>query len=152
MGGVYLKISKNKLVLVKEQEIEYKNKIRNEKDVFDFIQSIIKIYEEPEEVLYLINLTSDNIIHSFMEVARGSSNCCCVNRADILKRVIISNCKKFIILHNHPSGNPKPSAVDKLFTEDLIKSSELLDLRLLDHLIIGDNAYKSCMSKKNTSR
>lgn len=140
-----MKIVKNKLVLVKEQEIEYKNKIRNPNDLFEFIQSIIRISEEADEVLYLINLSSDNIIQSFMEVARGSSNCCCVNMADIFKRVIISNCKKFIIIHNHPSGNAKPSTLDKVFTKELKKASEIMGIEFLDHIVVGDNTYSSCM-------
>lgn len=145
IGGVSLKIAKNKLILVKEDEIEYTAKVHNSDDIFDFVKKYIKLYEEPDEVLYLINLTSSNTIQSFMEVARGSSNCCCANMSDILKRVIISNCKKFIILHNHPSGNAKPSALDKIFTEDLKKASQVLGIEFLDHIVIGDNTYKSCM-------
>lgn len=139
------KIQKNKLVLIREEEFEYNNKIRNIDDVFHFVQQIIKLCEEPDEVLYLINLTSANTIQSFMEVARGSSNCCFVNIADLFKRVLISNCKKFILLHNHPSGNPKPSRVDKMLTEDIKKASKILGIEFLDHIVVGDNTFESCL-------
>jgi len=145
MGGIILIIERNKLILIKEQEIEYKHKIRTPDELFNFAQSIIKINEEPDEVLYLVNFSSDNVVQSFMEVARGSSNCCCVNMADILKRVIISNCKKFIIIHNHPSGNAKPSTMDKVFTKELRKASEIIGIEFLDHIVVGDTTYKSCM-------
>lgn len=137
-------IAKSKLIIVKEQELEYKKKIKCKEDIIDFIKTIIKPFEEPEEVLYLITLTSANTIHSFMEVARGNMNCCRIHEPDIYKRIIVSNCQKFILLHNHPSGISKPSLNDKKITQDIKKSSTMLGLIFLDHIVVGDNEYTSC--------
>lgn len=139
-----MNIVKNKLILVKEQEFEYKEKIRCMEDLIDFIKNVIKIEQEPEEVLYLITLSNANQIHSFMEVARGTINCCNFHEADIYKRVLLSNCRKFILVHNHPSGIAKPSLDDRKVTDDMKKSSKLLGLNFLDHIVIGDNCYTSC--------
>ena len=139
-----MNIVKNKLILVKEQEFEYKEKIRCMEDLIDFIKDVIKIEQEPEEVLYLITLSNANQIHSFMEVARGTINCCNFHEADIYKRVLLSNCRKFILVHNHPSGIAKPSLDDRKVTDDMKKSSKLLGLNFLDHIVIGDNCYISC--------
>ena len=139
-----MNIVKNKLILVKEQEFEYKEKIRCMEDLIDFIKDVIKIEQEPEEVLYLITLSNANQIHSFMEVARGTINCCNFHEAYIYKRVLLSNCRKFILVHNHPSGIAKPSLDDRKVTEDMKKSSKLLGLNFLDHIVIGDNCYTSC--------
>ena len=139
-----MNIVKNKLILVKEQEVEYKKNIRCMEDLIDFIKDVIKIEQEPEEVLYLITLSNANQIHSFMEVARGTINCCNFHEADIYKRVLLSNCRKFILVHNHPSGIAKPSLDDRKVTEDMKKSSKLLCLNFLDHIVIGDNCYTSC--------
>lgn len=139
-----MNIVKNKLILVKEQEVEYKKNIRCMEDLIDFIKDVIKIEQEPEEVLYLITLSNANQIHSFMEVARGTINCCNFHEADIYKRVLLSNCRKFILVHNHPSGIAKPSLDDRKVTEDMKKSSKLLGLNFLDHIVIGDNCYTSC--------
>lgn len=139
-----MNIVKNKLILVKEQEFEYKEKIRCMENLIDFIKDVIKIEQEPEEVLYLITLSNANQIHSFMEVARGTINCCNFHEADIYKRVLLSNCRKFILVHNHPSGIAKPSLDDRKVTEDMKKSSKLLGLNFLDHIVIGDNCYTSC--------
>lgn len=139
-----MNIVKNKLILVKEQEVEYKEKIRCMEDLIDFIKDVIKIEQEPEEVLYLITLSNVNQIHSFMEVARGTINCCNFHEADIYKRVLLSNCRKFILVHNHPSGIAKPSLDDRKVTDDMKKSSKLLGLNFLDHIVIGDNCYTSC--------
>lgn len=139
-----MNIVKNKLILVKEQEFEYKEKIKCMEDLIDFIKDVIKIEQEPEEVLYLITLSNANQIHSFMEVARGTINCCNFHEADIYKRVLLSNCRKFILVHNHPSGIAKPSLDDRKVTDDMKKSSKLLGLNFLDHIVIGDNCYTSC--------
>ena len=139
-----MNIVKNKLILVKEQEFEYKEKIRCMEDLIDFIKDVIKIEQEPEEVLYLITLSNANQIHSFMEVARGTINCCNFHEADIYKRVLLSNCRKFILVHNHPSGIAKPSLDDRKVTDDMKKSSKLLGLNFLDHIVMGDNCYTSC--------
>lgn len=121
-------IQRQKLILVKEQEIEYTNKITSSMVVFDFIKNFIKLENEPEEVLYLITITSKNNINSFMEVARGSLNSCYVNDFDIYKRIFLSNCRKFILVHNHPSGDPRPSKADIEFTEKIKSTSNILKL------------------------
>lgn len=139
-----MKVAKSKLIVVKEQEVDYKGKIRCKEDIVDFVKDVIKLFEEPEEVLYLVTLTNSNNIHSYMEVARGSMNCCRVHEADIYKRVIVSNCTKFILLHNHPSGIAKPSLDDKRITKDIKNSSAMLGLIFLDHIVVGDNEYTSC--------
>lgn len=50
---------------------------------------------------------------------------------------------RVIVVHNHPSGSPQASEADLLFTRRLIKCGDLMGIELLDHLIIGDNAYVS---------
>lgn len=142
-----MQIIKQKLILVQEQTIEYKKKISSSLDLYNFIKNVIKLDQEPEEVLCLITLNSPNTINSFMEVARGDINCCNVSESDIYKRVFVSNCKKFILVHNHPSGITTPSGCDIRLTSRIKKSSELLDLDFLDHMIIGNNEYYSCLNK-----
>ena len=153
VGGVSLNIVKNKLILVPEQEIEYTETIiRCMDDLFDFLHNIVKISQEPEELLCVITLTNANQIQSFMEVARGTTDCCRFNELDVYKRVILSNCRKFILVHNHTSGRAVPSENDKKVTENMKKTSEILGLQFLDHIIVGNNTYCSCFEhKKNTS-
>ena len=139
-----MNIVKNKLILVKEQEFEYKEKIRCMEDLIDFIKDVIKIEQEPEEVLYLITLCNANQIHSLMEEARFTINSCNFLESEIYKIVLLSNCRKFILVHNHPSGIAKPSLDDRKVTDDMKKSSKLLGLNFLDHIVIGDNCYTSC--------
>lgn len=65
----------------------------------------------------------------------------------ILGNVLQGQLEKVQILwffvHNHPSGNPKPSSNDKIITERLVKAGEILNISVLDHIIIGNNEYFS---------
>lgn len=61
----------------------------------------------------------------------------------ILKEALLVSASQIILAHNHPSGNLKPSTADKQLTQKLKEASQLMDIRLLDHLIIGDKGYFS---------
>ena len=56
---------------------------------------------------------------------------------------------KIILVHNHPSGNPKPSAEDLAFTQRLIEITSMVGIQLLDHIVIGNMNYESIFSKNN---
>lgn len=138
-------ITKQKLLLVKEQEFKYNQKICSTSDLADFIMNVLNINNEAQEVVYLLSLNSKNQLVSFTEIARGGLNTCNISQDEIFKNVLLSNCDKFIILHNHPSGDPTPSKNDIEITKKILNSSKILNIEFLDHLVIGDNEYKSIM-------
>jgi len=138
-------IYKQKLLLVKEQEFKYKQKICSTLHLVEFVRNVLKVNNEPQEVLYLLSLNSKNQLVSFTELARGSTNACYISQNEIFKNVLLSNSNKFILLHNHPTGDPTPSSNDIKFTKDLLKSCKIMGFDFLDHLVIGDNEYQSIM-------
>lgn len=71
------------------------------------------------------------------EVFRGSLNECVAQPRDLLRKVLIHNALSYILVHNHPSGDPTPSKADCSITRRLKEASELTGLILQDHLIIG---------------
>jgi len=71
------------------------------------------------------------------EVFRGSVNESVAHPREILQRAIVHKAYGFAIAHNHPSGDPRPSEADKVFTKKLREGAEILGLTFLDHLIIG---------------
>jgi len=62
---------------------------------------------------------------------------------EIIKSAIKHNAVSLIFVHNHPSGSPEPSASDKEITKELIAASNTMQIKVLDHIIIGDNRYFS---------
>jgi len=71
------------------------------------------------------------------EVTRGTLNECLVHPREILRRVIAHSSHSFILVHNHPSGNPNPSSADREITRTLYRASEVVGVSLVDHIIIG---------------
>lgn len=73
----------------------------------------------------------------------GSVNSAQVRASEIFQEAIRTNAPAIAIIHNHPSGDPTPSAEDVSLTADLNKAAGLLDIELIDHLIIGDGQWTS---------
>jgi DNA repair protein RadC len=81
------------------------------------------------------------------EIYVGTINNALVATRDIVRYALIENASAVVVYHNHPSGNPQPSAEDMLYTEKLRHSLSLVDLELVDHLIIGSHRFHSMMEK-----
>jgi DNA repair protein RadC len=77
----------------------------------------------------------------------GSRDFSIVHPREIFKTALEEEASFIIITHNHPSGDPKPSKEDKEITKGLKLASEIMQLPLLDHIIIGDNSYYSFQEK-----
>ena len=75
---------------------------------------------------------------AFEELFRGGLDGAEVHPREIVRRALAHNAAALIVGHNHPSGNPEPSAADRAVTARLKQALALVDLRLLDHFIVGD--------------
>lgn len=99
-------------------------------------------YEKREHFAVLLLDTKNQVI-AFPDISIGSLNASIVHPREVF-RCAISHCSSSIILvHNHPSGDPSPSMEDINVTLRLVKSGQILDVEILDHIIIGDNKYTS---------
>jgi len=80
---------------------------------------------------------------AYEELFRGSLDGAEVHPREVVKRCLAHNAAAVIFGHNHPSGNPEPSAADRSVTARLKQSLALLDVRVLDHFVIGDGSPTS---------
>ena len=71
------------------------------------------------------------------EVTHGTSNQTLALIRDVIRPVLLSQSPNFVVIHNHPSGDPSPSQSDLLFTKELREAAELFQLHFADHIIIG---------------
>ncbi len=78
-----------------------------------------------------------------IEIARGGLSACPVSPADVFRALLREAAAGVVFVHNHPSGEPSPSADDVALTERLRRAGELIGVRVLDHLIIGREGYFS---------
>jgi DNA repair protein RadC len=72
-------------------------------------------------------------------VSMGSLNECTAHPREVLRPVLIAGAYGFAVMHNHPSGDPSPSRADEAFTRRIVEASNLLGLKFLDHVIVGDS-------------
>lgn len=90
------------------------------------------------EVFAVLFLDSNHQVLQFEELFRGSLDSAAVYPRELVKRALSHNAAAVILAHNHPSGSAKPSAVDQRVTRDLRAALELISVRVLDHLVVGD--------------
>jgi DNA repair protein RadC len=96
-----------------------------------------------QEHLQVALLNTRNRVLDIAEICTGSLNVAAVRVADIFREAVRQNAAALILVHNHPSGDPTPSAEDVRLTAEVRSAGELLDLEVLDHLVIGRGAFVS---------
>lgn len=136
------RISIVSIKMVRESSVLYDiRKISSPNDVVELGKRFLK--EEDREKLIVCCLDTKNQPTAINVVSVGSLNSSIVHPREVFKSAILSNSASIILFHNHPSGDVKPSNEDKLITERIKESGEILGIKLLDHIIIGNNSYKS---------
>ena len=95
------------------------------------------------EELRIAVLDTKHRLERLVTVYQGSVNSAQVRVAEVFKEAIRSNSPAIALAHNHPSGDPTPSAADISLTAELASAAKLLDIDLVDHLIIGDGRWTS---------
>ena len=114
---------------------------KSSQEVFDYLyHSMRGLKKETFKVIYL---NSQNQIIDTVDMARGTVNASAVSPRDVIEGAIRNNATSLIFVHNHPSGNPKPSSNDRTLTRELVFVGRVMQIKVLDHIIIGDNKYYS---------
>lgn len=97
-----------------------------------------------QEYLYVLDLnTRNHLIGDPVEVYHGSLNTSLIRVGEVFRQAIKDNAAGIIVAHNHPSGDPAPSADDVAVTRALREAGALLDIALLDHVVIGQDTHVS---------
>ena len=120
--------------------------IKTPKDVADMLIPELR-YEKQEKVKVLI-LNSKNIVLKTYDVSLGGSNFAYIEPKDVLAEAIKMQAPKIILIHNHPSGDTKPSKGDYKVTDRIYEAAQLMGIQLLDHIIIGDGSYQSLLLER----
>lgn len=120
--------------------------IKTPKDVADMLIPELR-YEKQEKVKVLI-LNSKNTVLKTYDVSLGGSNFAYIEPKDVLAEAIKMQAPKIILIHNHPSGDAKPSKGDYKVTDRIYEAAQLMGIQLLDHIIIGDGSYQSLLLER----
>ena len=126
--------------LVREKEMPHV-KISCSSDAAQYVREQIGDYDR--EVILAIALDVRHNINATSIVHIGTANESVADTADILRIALYSSSRNLIIAHNHPSGDPLPSAEDKMLTKRMKEAAALLNIKLLDHIVIGSERHYS---------
>lgn len=118
-----------------------KYSISSNEDAYEYIKDTVALKDR--EYFYTILLNNKNEVISKELISIGDLSSSIVNPREVFKPAIKRSAKSIILVHNHPSGNPRPSKADLMITHRLIDCGEILDINVLDHLIIGHGSYVS---------
>lgn len=139
-----MNFTKIKIQMVKEKKYSYNSqKITSSLEIVKEINKIEELEKASEEKMILICLNTKNQIVSYSEIGKGGINYCLIDLKTIFKNVFLSNASKIILVHNHPSGDTKPSKEDLQLTKKIKQACQLMEIELLDHIIIADDNFES---------
>jgi DNA repair protein RadC len=108
---------------------------------------LASLRDRPHEVFCCLFLDNRHRVLAFDELFRGTIDAAAVYPREIVKQALSRNAAAVILAHNHPSGVAEPSQSDQLITRRIRDALDLVDVRLLDHFVIGDNSCVSLASR-----
>ncbi|HLS79781.1 MAG TPA: DNA repair protein RadC [Steroidobacter sp.] len=103
----------------------------------------MRLRDLPYEVFCSLYLDNRHRVIAFEELFRGTIDGASVHPREVVKEALSRNAASVIFVHNHPSGVPEPSRADELLTRRLKEALSLVDIRVIDHLVVGDSACES---------
>ncbi|OGI68823.1 MAG: hypothetical protein A2W18_10225 [Candidatus Muproteobacteria bacterium RBG_16_60_9] len=110
--------------------------LQSPRDTLDYLQASLR--DRPYEVFCCLFLDNRHRVLAFEEVFRGTLDGTAVYPREVVKRALALNAAAVILVHNHPSGVAEPSRADEVLTQRLQEALSLVEVRVLDHIVIGD--------------
>jgi DNA repair protein RadC len=109
------------------------------------VQRLLRPYADREEieVFWVLTLNSQSCVRGISEVTRGLLNASLVHPREVFRVAVIDGAAGIILAHNHPSGDPTPSAEDRAVTKQLVAAGRLLDIPVYDHIVLGADRFVS---------
>ncbi len=123
------------------EEKRIRGKVESSQDVYAFLRPHMR--DLTKEVFQVLLLNGQNEILDLVTASEGSLTESPVYPRDVMRLVNRYHAAALIVAHNHPSGNPKPSTTDKEITEELVFAGKTMRIKVLDHIIVGNDRYFS---------
>lgn len=121
--------------------IKKKMKITSPNDICNIFMDGLRYEKKERFIIVLLNTKSEIISKEVISV--GNLNSSIVHPREVYKYAIKKSAASIVFIHNHPSGNPKPSNNDKNITKRLVEVGDIIGISVLDHIIIGNDVYFS---------
>lgn len=143
--GRYLLATADQILEAARQAIEHKmqrgDSFTSPAAVKEYLRAKLAGFEH--EVFAVLFLDTQHRLIEYAEMFRGTIDSAEVHPREVVKTALRHNAAAVVISHNHPSGNPEPSAADKVLTKQLKEVLALVDVRTLDHIIVAGSKTTS---------
>lgn len=138
---------------MKKKSVEFKLKAEKQEFPIEKIVSSVDVYNYAKqfyfddidiyESVFIILLNQARNTIGYAKISQGGVSTTVVDKRIVAKYAIESLASAVVLVHNHPSGNTRPSRIDDKLTEECKQALGLFDIKLIDHVIISSNAYYS---------
>jgi len=125
---------------LKEKSME-KPVCNSSQEIFDYFYYSMRGLKK--EIIKIVYLNSQNHILEIKDLSHGTVDSSYLYPREVMEGAIKCNAVSLVMVHNHPSGNPSPSESDKELTRSMVYIGSMMQIKMLDHIIIGENKYYS---------
>lgn len=139
--AIQLKAALNLGFRVTRQNVDQKFRVVNPLHAYHYIKD--ELHNEKRELILVLLQDHKGYALSHHIIATGTLTQALVRPRDVFHPAIRHKASSLILIHNHPSGDPKPSQEDLTVTRTLVEAGHLIDIPLNDHLVIGHSQYVS---------
>jgi len=140
-SAVLIKLVKEILSLYLEEKMKRKDALTSPSSVVDFAR--VKLSGFFNEVFMVIYLNAKNEVIDYEIIQEGTVDGAIIYPRRVIESAILHHAAGIILVHNHPSGHPEASVDDKELTRTLRDVAKFMDVRVVDHIIVGKNGYFS---------
>lgn len=142
-----------KLKCLTELSIRMAKERLENRTIFQTPEDIAQYYMEScrhleVEKVFLLCLDSQLKLLKECELSKGTINASLISPREVFIEALKANAVHILLIHNHPSGDPTPSRADIEISKKVMEAGEMMDIRLIDHIIIGDHSYVSLKAQK----
>ena len=128
-------------IKVLQEKIREQSIYDSPRDIFNYLYYSMR--DANKELFKVILLNSRNQIIEVIDLFEGSMDKIPIDTREVIEKALTHKPKALVFVHNHPSGDPSPSRDDKRLTRDLVFIGNILGIKVVDHIIIGNNRYYS---------
>lgn len=125
----------------KQQEVRQKIQIKNSKDIYELYQSVM--CDLSKEEFWVLLLNNNSRIIGNIKINSGGVDNVYIDVREVLREALLQRATRIVIVHNHPSGNTQPSKADIEITKKIAQSADIMNIKLLDHIIVCEDKYYS---------
>ena len=128
-----------------QRAAERRPRLRTPSEIYAYLAPNLSALRR--EVFHVLCFNPRNVLLHDARVAEGTMNACPVDPREVFATALLARASAIVLAHNHPSGDPEPSAQDVALTAQLAESGRLLGIKVLDHVVVGDGAYASLLER-----